>query len=162
MPRRAPDRSAQVPSSREAELAARLAEREALLAERDRLDVEREAREAATREILALIRDAPTDLDRVLTAIAESAARLCDSADATVWRREGSTLRRVARFGSIARGSSPTMPLSHGNVNGRAIEERRTVHVADLAAVTASEYPDSAARQRVSGSRTTLVTPLVH
>jgi chemotaxis regulatin CheY-phosphate phosphatase CheZ len=40
----------------------------------------------ATSEILRMIADSPADLQSVLDAIAESATRMCDAADAVVWR----------------------------------------------------------------------------
>src|SRR5262245_30059675 len=103
MPRRAPGRSAQLPSSREAELEALLAARERELAERDRLDAERAAREAATGEVLRLIRDAPADLQRVLDAIAQRAARLCGADSASVRRIEGDRLVIAGAFGPASR-----------------------------------------------------------
>ena len=44
------------------------------------------AREAATSDILRMIAKAPGDLETVLDAIAERAAKLCDAGDAGVWR----------------------------------------------------------------------------
>ena len=46
-------------------------------------------REAATSDILRMIASSPTELQPVLDAIAERAARLCDAADAVVWRVDG-------------------------------------------------------------------------
>src|SRR5262249_51833795 len=49
-----------------------------------------EAREqqAATSEILRVIRGSPNNVQPVFDAVAESAARLCESFDSAVWRRE--------------------------------------------------------------------------
>ena len=44
---------------------------------------------AAASDILRMIARSPTDLQPVLDAIAESAAKLCDAADAVVWRVDG-------------------------------------------------------------------------
>ena len=44
---------------------------------------------AAASDILRMIARSPTDLQSVLDAIAESAAKLCDAADAVVWRFDG-------------------------------------------------------------------------
>ena len=63
------------------------------------------AREAATSDILRMIASSPTELQSVLDAIAERAARLCDAEDAVVWRVDGDVLRLVAHFGPIPYGS---------------------------------------------------------
>jgi hypothetical protein len=47
------------------------------------------AREAATSDILRMIARSPAELQSVLDAIAERAARLCDADDAVVWRVDG-------------------------------------------------------------------------
>src|SRR5688572_16474014 len=57
--------------------------------------------QAATREILRLIARAPADLQAVLDAIAENAARMCDAADAVVWRVDEELLRHAAHFGPV-------------------------------------------------------------
>ena len=48
---------------------------------------------AAASDILRMIARSPTDLQPVLDAIAESAAKLCDAADAVVWRVDGDVFR---------------------------------------------------------------------
>jgi hypothetical protein len=57
--------------------------------------------QTATSEILRMIARSPADLQAVLDAIAESAAKLCDAADALVWRVDGSVRLLAAHFGSI-------------------------------------------------------------
>ena len=44
---------------------------------------------------------------------------------------------------------------------GRAIIERQTIHIHDVAAEIETEFPDARALQRDSGTRTMLVTPLL-
>ena len=51
------------------------------------------------REVLAAISRAPTDLQQVLDTIAESAARLCGTDRALIFRVEGDTYRAVAGLG---------------------------------------------------------------
>src|SRR5262245_54418633 len=58
-------------------------------------------REAATSDILRMIARSPTDLQIVLDAIAERAARLCDAEDAAIFRLDGNFSRFVAHFGPI-------------------------------------------------------------
>jgi GAF domain-containing protein len=119
-----------------------------------------EAREqqAATAEILRVISSAPTDLQRVFAALAWSAARLCDAFDATIYQVDGGNLRLVAHHGPIP--ESGTFPLARGLVIGRAILDRRTIHVADLQAET-KEYPEGSDRARHLGHRTNLAVPVI-
>ena len=58
-------------------------------------------REAATSDILRMIARSPADLQPVLDAIAERAARLCDAEDAAIFRVDGNFLRLAAHFGPI-------------------------------------------------------------
>ena len=56
--------------------------------------------QTATSEVLNVISRSPTELQPVLDAIAATAARLCESMDALVWRVAGNGVRVVAQFGS--------------------------------------------------------------
>ena len=119
-------------------------------------------RQTATAEILRVISSSPTDIQPVLDAVASSASRFCNASDAQIFRLEGDGLRKVAVFGSI-----PTLavggmiPVSRGTVAGRSVVDRRTIHVPDLPAVAAAEYPASQELLKVSGHRATLATPLL-
>jgi signal transduction histidine kinase/putative methionine-R-sulfoxide reductase with GAF domain len=120
----------------------------------------REAREqqAATAEILGVISSAPTELQRVFAEIAASAARLCDAYDAGIFQVEGDSLRTVAHHGPIS--MPDTLPLTREVTPGRAVLERRTIHIADLQA-EADEFPDGSVRARHLGFRTILNVPLI-
>ncbi len=114
--------------------------------------------QTATAEILRVIASSPTDLQSALEAVAERAARLCESSDAIVFRVHGDELRPAAVYGAIGAVSNAISP---GFVTGRAVLERRTIHVEDLAAAVAADFPDAAEHQRRFGHRTTLATPLL-
>ena len=120
-----------------------------------------EAREqqAATAEILASISSSVTDANRVFAKIAASAARLCDTHDATIFQVDGNDLRIVANHGPIP--PVRTLPLTRGIVTGRAVLDMRTIHVADLHAES-DEYPEGRERARLLGHRTILAIPLIH
>jgi GAF domain-containing protein len=119
--------------------------------------------QTATSEILGVIASSPTDIQPVLDAVAESAARLCEATDAVIGRFDGSALWLVAHYGSIPAG----MPLgeqvifSRGVVHGRAITDRQTIHVHDIAAEIETEFPDAKDLQESTGTRTILATPLL-
>ena len=51
--------------------------------------------------------------------------------------------------------------INRGSPIGRAITDRQTIHVHDLAADIDSEFPDARGIQQVTGSRTVLATPLL-
>ena len=105
-----------------------------------------EAREqqTATREILRVIASSPTDLQLMLDAIAESAARLCEANDAVIRRLDGNVIRLVAHYGRILPGGMEDPNVDQADIVGRAITERRAIHVHDLAAAdVVNEYPNS-------------------
>jgi signal transduction histidine kinase len=129
--------------------------------------VERELAEAleqqtATAEVLKVIASSPTDLQAVLDTVVENAARLCDANDSAVLRVEGDALHHAAKYGPFPTlPHDEAMPIDHGSVNGRAVLERRTIHVHDLAAEPDAEYATGKAIQRRYGHRTVLATPLL-
>jgi len=116
--------------------------------------------QTATSEILGVIASSPTNIQPVLDALTERAARLCDADDAQLFLTSGDVLQRVAGYGSIP--FVTTIPaISRKTPAGRAVIDRTTVHVEDLAAQMETEFPDSKARQPTSGARTVLATPLL-
>ena len=119
--------------------------------------------QTATSEILGVIASSPTDIQPVLNAIAESATRLCDSYDALIQRVEDDRVQMGAHFGPVPVAGLPEggRAINRGSPIGRAITDRQTIHVRDLAADIDSEFPDARGIQQVTGSRTVLVTPLL-
>jgi signal transduction histidine kinase len=120
--------------------------------------------QTATAEILRVIASSPTDLQPVMEAVAENAARVCGATDSAIFRLEGEHLRLVARRGPIRRYLTigDTVPVNPSYVGGRAVCDRRTIHVADIRAAEA-EFPETVAGQRrvESPTRTMLATPLL-
>jgi signal transduction histidine kinase/CheY-like chemotaxis protein len=117
--------------------------------------------QTATSEILRVISSSPTDIQPVLDAVAESAARLCDVPDAAIFRVDGDQLRLVANRGPIPHFSmGEARPIDRDWVTGRAVVDGATVHVADLS-TSERDFPQGAAYAKQMGHRTTLATPLL-
>jgi K+-sensing histidine kinase KdpD len=131
------------------------------LAEAQKHAAEALEQQAATSEILRVIRSAPNNVQPVFDAVAESAARLCESLDSAVWRLEGDRLILVAHHGAIPQtGSESFLPLLRGTVSGRAVLDGRTVHIAD-AQTEGNEFPTTSENARRQGYRTILIVPLM-
>ena len=90
-----------------------------------------------------------------------TAARLCEAANAHIYRVEGDRLRLLAFSGSEpVRHVGQEVPITRELLSGRAVLDRRTIHVRDVQA--------AAARRRYPGLRgfrhlrTMLAAPLLH
>ena len=131
------------------------AELERKLEERTRELAESLEQQAATAEILRVIGSSPTDIQPVLSAVVESAARLCSANDVVIRLVEGDMIPTVAHHGPIP--PFPNFRISRESVAGRAVLECRTLHIHDRDTPDArEEFPTAAA-----GYRTVLVAPLV-
>ena len=119
-------------------------------------------REMATSEILRMIARSPADVQSVMDTIAENAARLCEAADAVVWRIDGAVRHVAAHFGTIPmrQVQEEGDEIGRSTTVGRAVLDRQTIHVHDLQAAEA-DFPLSKSRGIASGMRTVLVTPLL-
>ena len=69
---------------------------------------------------------------------------------------------RAAHYGPILwAGGEESLLISRGSVSGRAVVDRRTIHVHDMAAESETEFPEGLSFQRRAGHRTILATPLM-
>src|SRR5262247_3848376 len=118
--------------------------------------------QTATSEILGVIASSPTDIQPVLDTVAENAARVCGANDAVIFRVNGNVLERAAHYGPILwAGGEESLFISRGSVSGRAVVDRRTTHIHDMAAEPEAEFPEGLSLQRRAGHRTILATPLM-
>jgi signal transduction histidine kinase/DNA-binding response OmpR family regulator len=125
----------------------------------------------ATAEILSLTATSPTDVQAILDAVSERAARLGGAPYVDIRRFENERLRKISRYGGVpgkpdeARELDPPgqgLAATRATASGRALLERRTIHVDDMEVDTQTEYPGSRPLQQRWGYRTNLLIPLLH
>ncbi|HLC40731.1 MAG TPA: ATP-binding protein [Methylomirabilota bacterium] len=130
--------------------------------ERTRQLTEALEQQTATSDILRVMASLSTELQPVLDAVAMNAARLCDANVALIFRIDGNVLRLVATHGPLPIvPTSEGIPIVRGSVTSRAVLDRQTIHIHDLAAESDAEFANSKAYQERFGNRTSLAAPLL-
>src|SRR5262249_33779792 len=118
--------------------------------------------QTATAEGPKAISRPTVELHTVLDALVESAAHLCEAADAFIFLPDGKFYRVAARYGLSAKfqkyvDQHPVL-VDRGSAVGRAALEGRVVHIADV--LGDPEYTRLDA-QKISGYRAVLGVPLL-
>ena len=123
--------------------------------------------QTATSDVLKTISRSTFDLQTVLDALIDSAARLCDAPHGLIFRFDGTSARAVAAFNNVPGfkelwADNPILP-NRGTATGRALVERRAIHIPDVLADPEYNPPEGALKQAqgLGQYRTTLVVPMM-
>jgi two-component system, NtrC family, sensor kinase len=118
--------------------------------------------QTATADVLKVISRSTFDLQAVLDTLVQSAARLCEADTVLIGRPKGESFQFEASYGyprEYAELVAQPVGIDRGSCAGRALLERKIVHVVD--SLTDPEYTFPATLAGVAGSRTLLGVPLL-
>lgn len=116
--------------------------------------------QAATAEVLKAISSPTFDLRSVLDAMSRSAARLCKASDSTILLLDGDAMVFGSHFGQIPVDFT-SWKVSRNWTGGRAVLDRKTVHVHDMQSET-KDFPEGNVASSRMGYRTILTVPMMH
>ena len=114
-------------------------------------------------EVLRSLADSPSDLDSTLQVILSNAVRLAHTDRGFIYLKDGDVYRHVSDVGASPEvvefnRANPISP-GRGTSTGRAIVERRPVHIPDVDLDDEYEHRQA---QRLGGFKTLLSVPMFH
>jgi two-component system NtrC family sensor kinase len=115
--------------------------------------------QTATADVLKVISRSTFDLQKVFSALTESACRVCGAYDAVLLLRDAKSLRVRSHHGPLSI-DYEKVEISRDWVFGRCVVDRKSVHVDDLLSEKV-EFPVGSDMARRMEIRTTLGVPLV-
>jgi GAF domain-containing protein len=116
--------------------------------------------QTAISEVLRVISSSLADVQPVLEAVAERAARICQALDARVFLLEEQNLRYVAGYGDLENIKRDALVPLQGSIMGRAVTDRRPMNL-DVTQLSEKEYPFAHRRYKERGDRMVLTAPLL-
>ena len=101
-------------------------------------------KQTATSKVLDVISRSAFDLHAIFETVAESSVRLCEADRAYIFRFDGEVLRAAVAFNASQENKDfverNPIRLDRGSASGRAVLERRTIHIPDISADPGYSY----------------------
>ena len=116
--------------------------------------------QTAIGKILRVISNSPNDVQPVLAAVAENAARICEAQFASIVIVENDVLRVAIRLGEVGWPVGEQISLDRSTIAGRSIIDMRPIQVADLQQA-GDEFALGRQYATEIGSHTVLSVPLI-
>jgi GAF domain-containing protein/DNA-binding response OmpR family regulator len=121
-------------------------------------------RQAATSEVLKIISRSAFDLHPVLESVLQNAVRLCGADRGFIFRQDGEVYRIAASFGHspefLEIANRNPIRQDRGSATGRALVERRVVHIHDILADPDYHWAEEH-RETEEMHRTILAVPML-